>query len=485
MKTLVLICRYSLLVVLALNAACATKKYYPIKATYSLGSVTAHDLEEDFTGQDEVRILYSVASFNKDNSLYAKGGNLYGPVEFSYKGDRKSGIFKPLTITVPAKGKLLISVQLSEDDDYSAFSDALSNAEDLVNIAKFASKAIGNRQALRTFSMVSRRLSLLGNAVTLIDILDYDDELMAFTVVIDEEQLRALTAKGFVSIQDNYQQSGSNWGDRFSYEINFGLMLSRIAGPIEKERIRARAPNIVLSGSPILVSQPLNSYWTNVPDRMWEETAGGNTEFSDGLINKIWSASLGIGISPAIRLGQGGVGKFYLYGHYQQLPYLLDFANHKYTIDNAYFKNTSNRPPEFKVVGMELDIRQYGLSPAFKVLTGNVIFDMGGGFQRSVAQTHFISPSFGNPNASLSYQEDVNVFENTSTPFGFAKLGFGRIRGNRGSVVSIGLVGLKPNYTFNNNFKIYSPSSAINKSIVPATNDAWRVTYQFGIDVMF
>jgi hypothetical protein len=231
----------------------------------------------------------------------------------------------------------------------------------------------------------------------------------------------------------------------------------------------------------------LNDYWNNSPDRLLVQSKDNDNEYdwSDGLYNKNLSASLGFGLTPAFRMGLRTFGRIYGQGTYRSLPYILNFEGNNYQVDNSYFNNTSGMPADLKVKDLEFDITQLGGSAYFKLISGGFSWDIGGGMNFNKGRTKFKGAEFGNPNASLAYDETQNVLLPSKFPFGFTKIGFGRINRSSGFQFTFGVSAAKPTYEWNDIFKIYNDFGNGNSAIVPATNKEWRLGYSFGFDILF
>lgn len=477
------------LFVILIAAGCKYNYYYPVDFDLDISSVTAVDLEEDgywlSTGQDEIELYYTLASLDKNNKLVsAPQRRHYGPHEFTYRGETQYG-YSPLSVNVPAKGKVYFSVHLTENDDYFSVIQTIEDAKTIVDIAEFVSRnKKKSKIAARSLKMASRTLNWLGIALTIVDILDTNDRLLGVCIVLDEEQLKAITAQTKVS--GTLRGAGSNWGDRFDYRVNFSLLAQEAYGKAVKERIKSKAPNFYFNISPFIVDQNLNDYWSKYPDRLLVESSQRKDEYewSDGLYNQKVSAHFGFCVSPAFKMGRSSYGKFFLEGGYQRMPYLLNF-DHNYQLGSQYFQNPSGLPTNFTVGDIELKINQYNGAALFKIMSRKVVWDIGGGVLYQEGRTKFRGLETTNPAVHFDYNENQNILEKKFLPYGFTKLGFGRIKGNSGFMVNFGVMAFQPNYTSNSNFGIYSSSGSNNWEVIPVSPENLKISYSFGMDFFF
>jgi hypothetical protein len=237
-----------------------------------------------------------------------------------------------------------------------------------------------------------------------------------------------------------------------------------------------------------MIDQNLNDYWLRSRDRLLEPSGNSSNEyeFSDGLYNMNFAASLAFALAPSFKMNRKETarGKFYLQGGYRRLPYHLNF-DHSYILDNQYFQNTSGLPSDPSVDDIELDLTQFSGAALFKVVGRNVIWDIGGGVLHHQGKTRFHNLSLDNPQASFVYDENQNILEEDLIPFGFTKLGFGKINRNSGYTINLGVMAFQPQYTTNSLFGIYKNDENNPPTPVPAGTENWRFSASIGLDLFF
>lgn len=487
MKTSIYSSKIAILLIVFLLSSCKYKTYYPYNFEFDFMEVTALDLEEDgylfSTGDDEIEIYYSLAALDKNNNPVGPVRKRHYSKTFYDKGDYARG-FSSLSVKVPAKGKVYFSMCLIENDDYFAVSQAIDDLETVVDVAKFVSrnKKKGSLTA-RSLRMASRTLTWLGIAVTVVDIIDTNDKLMGICIVLDEDQLQELSRKGRTNL--TARGKGSNWGDTYDYAIDFGLLARQAYGEPIRERIKAKrkAPNVYANFSPFIIDQHLNEFWQRSPDRLIEKskTEGGESQWSDGLYNNNLSVSFGIGVSPAFKIKNSTVGKFYLEGTYRKLPYVLNTEKEIF-LSNFYLQNDSGTAADISINKITLDVEQYRAAATFKIISQSLVWEMGGGvLYNKAGRTKFSGVTLGNPDAKFIYDNTQNVLEENYTSFAFSKIGYGRINGTKGATINFGVMAFKPNFEVNN---LYGLKDSNGKNI-PTSVDNYRLSYSFGLDFYF
>jgi hypothetical protein len=163
-----------------LLSSCSYKVYHQHETKLDIERLTAMDLEEDdyllSTGQDEIELYYTLAALDENNRVVGIQRKHYGPQDFSYRGQSRSGYW-PVDVTVPPKGKLYLSVHIIENDDYFQTKQYIDDAQTIVDVAEFVAKnSRKGKAAARTLRLISRRLHWLGIAVTVIDLIDTNDQ---------------------------------------------------------------------------------------------------------------------------------------------------------------------------------------------------------------------------------------------------------------------------------------------------------------------
>ncbi len=154
-------------------------------------------------------------------------------------------------------------------------------------------------------------------------------------------------------------------------------------------------------------------------------------------------------------------------------------------IDKSYFSNLTGATANFKAEDIELDILQLGGSSYFKLIAGSFSWDFGAGVLFSNGKMRFKGVEFGTPNVSLAYDEKQNILTPTRYPYGFTKIGIGRINGDKGFQFTFGINAAKPSFTMNENFKIYKKIGSNTSELASGLNTEWRIGYTFGFDILF
>lgn len=480
------------LLICLLSSSCRYNRFYPSDFTFSVEHVQALDLEEDgywlSSNQDEIELYYTVAALNEQNQVVdGPKRRHYGPEIFSYRGQISYG-YDDLALDVPAKGKVYFSVRLIENDDWSSVLNSIDNAQTIVEVAELASRHRKGTSSLaaRALKATARRLNWAGLILTVVDIFDTNDQLLGVCAVLDQEELEHLMEVRH--FREKLKGSGSNWGDRYDYDVLIALEVQRrLSGEI-RERAKALSPNVILGVSPFRIDSDLNEFWSKSPDRLLERSANSDDDynFSDGLYNGHFSANLGLAVTPAFRLNKRyAFGKFYLHTGYNQTPYRLDFKQDIF-LSSSYFQNSTGSSADLSVGAVTLNLRQYNAALLLKLHSRRISWDIGGGMQYQQGFTRFNNVKVGNPNASFIYDEQSNVLEEDYLPFAFTKLGLGSFKRNKGYTLNFSLMAFKPSFTPNQNYGIFtSANEGLTNLLVPLSNPKWQLGYSFGLDVFF
>lgn len=473
-----------------LLSSCRYNRYYPVNFDLNINQITALNLEEDdhwySSGEDEIRLRYSVVSLTPGDPPgqydYDGAGE---EMTFGRRGQYIRG-FQPLHVEVPAQGKVFVSVVLTERDDYSSIINTLDDIGNILDIAEFIADFDRKRRLKlpgRTFKMASKAVTIAKTVITVVDLIDTDDEIIAFCTVLDKEQLMALSelrSSDFV-----IDRKGSNWFDDYRYQIGLSFLARREPGvkPV-KERIPAIASPVYVDFSPLQIDQPLNDYWMKSRDPLMEKVSESNYEWSDGAYNKNFSASLGFSVSPAFRMNKKFTwGKFYMRAGYRRLPYLLNF-DYDYLMGQRYFSNNTSIPAGPAVEEIELDLMQLSAAPHLRIMGSYLFWDIGGGVHYHIGKARFKGLMLDNPNASFVYDESTNIIERDYQPFIFTKIGLGNALSSN-LLLHVGAMAFKPELLTNENFEIFLDEGSTTNPVTPTISDEWRFNFSIGLTGTF
>lgn len=195
----------------------------PKTLTLQVNQLTAHEIEERLSGQDELLMAYSLTSFDKDGKPLETRVQAWG-VEAAKNGSRfGSERFIPIALKVPPKGKVQADIALVEVDDYKNAQQLLNQVRQYTDILKLpAGLAELAEIPLVPIKFLSLGVSALGVTLQIAQKLDQDDLLGKHVHLYQAEQqphnLEAPTVVPF---------KGSNFGNNYHYELSYILKVRK------------------------------------------------------------------------------------------------------------------------------------------------------------------------------------------------------------------------------------------------------------------
>lgn len=195
----------------------------PKTLTLQVNQLTALEIEERLSGQDELLMAYSLTSFDQDGKPLETRVQAWG-VETAQKGTRFGAErFEPIALKVPPKGKVQADIALVEVDDYKGAQQLLNQVRQYTDILKLpAGLAELAEIPLAPLKFLSLGVSALGVTLQVAQQLDQDDVLGKHVHSIQsEQQPHNLELPMVVPFK------GSNFGNKYHYEVSYVLKVRK------------------------------------------------------------------------------------------------------------------------------------------------------------------------------------------------------------------------------------------------------------------
>lgn len=220
--------------------------------------------------------------------------------------------------------------------------------------------------------------------------------------------------------------------------------------------LRPYTPYWVISIDPIVKGNRLNDFWGRMPDAIFEKpSSGGDLEWSDGLWNKYFGASMGFAASPEIVFNSNKLsyGRFFITIGYNQVGYRLDST--QFRLSNNFFKTLPNNRLEKFSLSEPIRFDQTNILAGLNfrwVYDKFLMIDVTGGFLKQsgiLDLSHSeLSPAFTWANTNIKIVDDAYV------PYYGFKLGYGVNHFHAGTHFTIGANFYKVDQNNITNYKI-------------------------------
>ncbi len=140
-------------------------------------SLKAIDLEEELTLADEVVLTYSLTAVDENNKILEVANGSWG-VESMKKGQIVLGEkFQALLLNIPAQGKVISSVILTEVDDYQKAQNIVNKINTVGGLGKIPAMFISLGEYETPLAIVFASLQAAGIGLKAVDNYDKDDLL--------------------------------------------------------------------------------------------------------------------------------------------------------------------------------------------------------------------------------------------------------------------------------------------------------------------
>ena len=194
-------------------------------------SLKAINLEETLSRRDELMMAYSLTSYDAQNRPVAVVNGGWGVVlvqkgqQLDLQTDAQSPA-KPISLTLPHKGRIVASLVLIEVDDYNQAKQTLAKIQTIHNlVAVPMGLLLTTTEVLTPLKYVSAGLVASGIGLQLVDKLDDDDLLGQSSVTLYEADVRQKKQR-FVEVPASF--SGKNLNDSFDYQLQYDILLKSV-----------------------------------------------------------------------------------------------------------------------------------------------------------------------------------------------------------------------------------------------------------------
>jgi hypothetical protein len=201
--------------------------------------------------------------------------------------------------------------------------------------------------------------------------------------------------------------------------------------------LRPFTPNFTVSIEPFIIGNNLNEFWTSDSDKLLTDKDGDNKlEWSDGLWNKSLGGSIGFVVSPEMRLGSDSYAKLYANVGYHQFGYYLDTT---YKLSRNFFATIPSSAKTFNVsepIQFQQNNTSLGLTARF-FIKKHLIIDVNGGYMKQSGTLNLYQSKLTSGHTWVS--EQIKIVEDSYTPFGGLKIGYGYNHKHSGTHLSVGV----------------------------------------------
>lgn len=182
-----------------------------------INQIQAVDLEESISMADELMLNYSMASFDESDKAIEVVNGVWG-VERAKKGQVfLAEKFKPIQLKMPANGKIIASVILTEIDDYEKAKTIIASINKLGGLAQGVATLIELGSYETPLAFVTGTLQAAGLGIKLVDHFDNDDILGS-----DIRQISANDFSKTVTIPLDFK--GKVLLDKYHYQMSYSLV---------------------------------------------------------------------------------------------------------------------------------------------------------------------------------------------------------------------------------------------------------------------
>lgn len=184
-------------------------------------SLKAINLEEDLTLADEIMLTYALTAIDENNKVTQVANGSFG-VESMKKGQIiPTEKFKPLSLVLPQKGKILASVILTEIEDYQKAQNTVKKINEFGGIGKIPALFISLGEYETPLAVVFASLQAAGIGLKAAEHFDKDDLLGQNTFDLSLTNLSKTQTKYPVQLKFE----GENLKNKFHYELSYELII--------------------------------------------------------------------------------------------------------------------------------------------------------------------------------------------------------------------------------------------------------------------
>ena len=221
--------------------------------------------------------------------------------------------------------------------------------------------------------------------------------------------------------------------------------------------LRPFTPNFTISIDPLVKGNDLNEFWASDYDKLFTNKDGDNNlEWSDGLWNKSLGGSLGFVVSPEMKLRGDVYAKLYANIGYHQFGYYMDTT---YKLNRNFFATIPTNAKTFNVsepIQFEQRNTSVGLTARFFVKR-HLIIDVNGGYMKQSGRLNLYQSKLTSGHTWAN--EQIKIVEDSYTPFGGFRIGYGYNHFHRGTHFSVGVDFYKTHQSNTTAYKITESKS--------------------------
>ena len=188
---------------------------------FQVKSLKAINLEEELTFADEVVLTYSLTALDENNKVVQVANGSWG-VESMKKGQVVLGDkFKNIELQIPPKGKVLLSVVLTEIDDYQKAQNMVKKINEFGGLGKIPAIFISLGEFETPLAVVFASLQAAGIGLKAAEKFDQDDLLgqstfdLNVSTISDKQKMYPI----------NLIFEGEHLKNKFRYELNYELKI--------------------------------------------------------------------------------------------------------------------------------------------------------------------------------------------------------------------------------------------------------------------
>jgi hypothetical protein len=191
----------------------------PTFVEFSIQKITAVNLEESLTGDDELMLAYNLIIQDSTGKALAAQNSVWGVTKAKKGQVFEADTFEKISLEIPKTGKAMASLALIEVENYDKAKKIIDDINKLGGLAGTAAALIELGAYETPFAVVLATLKAAGLSIKAIDYLDNDDLLGSHTLTFTHEQV----LKNVKTISVPLVFKGKNITDTFEYHLEVSV----------------------------------------------------------------------------------------------------------------------------------------------------------------------------------------------------------------------------------------------------------------------
>jgi hypothetical protein len=193
----------------------------PKTLVFQVKSLKAINLEEDLTLADEVVLTYSLTAVDENNKIIQVANGSWGVESMKKDQEVLGDKFKAIELQIPAKGKVLSSLVLTEIEDYQKAQNLVNKINTVGGLGRIPAMFVSLGEYETPLAVVFASLQAAGIGLKAIDQYDKDDILGQKKYVIEIDFLQKRQKP--IPVTLNFE--GENMKNKYHYILSYELIV--------------------------------------------------------------------------------------------------------------------------------------------------------------------------------------------------------------------------------------------------------------------